>query len=128
MRNTLRLRHYSLRTEEFYLHRIQEFIYFHGKLSPVTLAAHEVLFYLSHLAVEQNVAASTQNVARSALILLYRDVLDIPLEPFAGIAPAKQSERLPVVFTRTEVTALLETLIGTPHLMASLLYGADSVK
>jgi integrase len=73
--------------------------------------------------VEDQVAASTQNIARSALLFLYRDVPDAPLPPLGGIAPAKRPERLPVVFTRAEVKALLRQLYGTPLLMASLLYG-----
>jgi site-specific recombinase XerD len=123
VRDAIRLRHYSLRTEEAYLHRIQQFIHFHGKRHPAGLGAAEVRSYLTHLATEDQVAASTQNVARSAVLFLYRDVLGTPLPPLEGIAPAKRPERLPVVFTRAEVHALLAHLDGTPHLMASLLYG-----
>ena len=124
VRAAIRLRHYSLRTEEAYLLRIRQFIQFHGKRHPARLAAAEVRSYLTHLAVEGQEAASTQNVARSALVFLYRDVLNTPLPPLDGIAPAKRPERLPVVFTRTEVQAILEQMEGTPHLMASLLYGS----
>ena len=80
--------------------------------------------YLTHLAVEGDVAASTQNVARSALVFLYREVLDRPLPALPGLAAAKRPERLPAVFTRAEVKQVLAHLDGTPHLMASLLYGA----
>jgi integron integrase len=123
-RRAIRLRHYSLRTEEVYLHRIKDFIYFHGKRHPSTLGAEDIRRYLTALAVEQNVAASTQNVARSAVLFLYREVLNIPVETLAGIAPARRPERLPVVFTRAEVQSLLAHLEGTPLLMASLLYGS----
>ncbi len=100
VRAAIRLRHYSLQTEEVYLYRIRQFIHFHGKRHPATLGAAEIQSYLTHLAVEGQVAASTQNVARSALLFLYRDVLGIELLPLTGIAPAKRPERLPVVFTR----------------------------
>lgn len=123
-RNAIRVRHFSRRTEEVYLHRIKEFIYYHGKRNPATLGALEVGQYLTYLAVEKNVAASTQNVARSALLFLYRDVLRLPLEPFSGIAPARRPERLPVVFTAQEVKLLLAHLSGPNLLMASLLYGS----
>ena len=124
VRRALRLRHYSLRTEEVYLHRIKEFIYFHGKRHPQTLGVADIRSYLTFLAVEQHVAASTQNVARSALLFVYRDVLNIPLEALTGVAPAKRPERLPVVFTSDEVKQLLAHLSGTHLLMASLLYGS----
>ncbi len=123
VRAAIRLRHYSLQTEEVYLYRIRQFIHFHGKRHPATLGAAEIQSYLTHLAVDDQVAASTQNVARCAVLFLYRDVLGIELLPLTGIAPAKRPERLPVVFTKAEVKALLSQLEGTPLLMASLLYG-----
>ena len=112
VRRTLRLRHYSFRTEEVYLHRIKEFIYFHGKRHPQTLGVEEIRRYLTYLAVDQQVAASTQNVARSALLFVYRDVLNIPLDALTGVAPAKRPERLPVVFTSDEVKRLLAQFIS----------------
>lgn len=124
VRRTLRARQMSLRTEEAYLLRIRQFIAFHGKRHPKKLTPEDVRLFLTHLAVEGQVAASTQNVARSALVFLYREVLDQPLPALPGLAPAKRSERLPTVFTRTEVKRLLANLDGTPHLMASLLYGS----
>ena len=124
VRRTLRARQMSLRTEEAYLLRIRQFILFHGKRHPQNLTPDDVRLYLTHLAVEGEVAASTQNVARSALVFLYRVVLDRPLPPLPGLAPAKRPERLPAVFTRAEVKQVLAHLDGTPHLMASLLYGA----
>ncbi len=124
LRRTIRARQMSLRTEEAYLHYIRHFITFHGKRHPQNLTPDDVRLFLTHLAVEGEVAASTQNVARSALVFLYRIVLDRPLPPLPGLAPAKRPERLPAVFTRTEVKQVLAHLDGTPHLMASLLYGA----
>ena len=124
VRRALRLCHYSIRTEEVYRHRIKEFISFHGKRHPETLGTENIRSYLTYLAVEQNVAASTQNVARSAILFLYRDVLNLPLEALTGVAPARRPERLPVVFTPDEVKQLLAHLSGTHLLMASLLYGS----
>lgn len=124
VRRTLRARQMSLRTEEAYLLHIRHFITFHGKRHPQNLTPDDVRLFLTHLAVEGEVAASTQNVARSALVFLYREVLDRPLPALPGLAPAKRPERLPAVFTRAEVTHILAQLDGTPHLLASLLYGS----
>ena len=124
VRTVIRLKHLSLRTEDSYLSTIRRFIVFHGKRHPAALGPDAIRDYLTYLAVEEHVAASTQNVARNALLFLYREVLGIPLPPLVGVAPARRPERLPVVFTRTEVRAILGALDGTPHLMASLLYGA----
>ncbi len=123
-RNAMRVRHLSLRTEEAYLYRMRQYIEFCDKRHPKNLGAAEVRAYLTFLAVEKNVAASTQNIARSALVFLYRDVLENQLPTMEGIQPARRPERLPAVFTRTEVTGLLAHLDGTPLLMASLLYGS----
>ena len=124
VRTTLRLKHLSLRTEDSYLSTIRRFIDFHGKKHPATLGPDAVRDYLSHLAVEQHVAASTQNVARNALLFLYREVLGVEMPPVIGVAPARRPERLPAVLTRTEVKAVLSHMEGTSLLMASLLYGA----
>lgn len=124
VREAIRLRHMSIRTEEVYLHRIRQFIVFHGKRHPATLGVEEIRAYLSHLAVEGNVAASTQNVALAALLFLYRDVLRTDLPYIDGVERAKRPSRVPTVFTRGEVKALLAHLDGTHHLMASLLYGS----
>jgi integron integrase len=123
-RRILRLRHLSLRTEEAYLSTIKRFLLFHGRQHPQGLGPAEVRAYLTHLAVEGHVAASTQNVARNALQFLYREVLGAELPALDGIEPAKRPERLPVVLTRAEVKGLLAHLDGTQHLMAALLYGA----
>lgn len=124
-RQVMRLRHLSYRTEETYLPIIRRFIEFHGgRRHPKDMGAEEIRAYLSHLAVEQNVAASTQNVAFSALLFLYRDVLNIDLPAIRNVERAQRPARLPEVFTREEVRAVLGGMEGTPRLMAGLLYGS----
>lgn len=95
VRTVIRLKHLSLRTEDSYLSTIRRFIVFHGKRHPAALGPDAIRDYLTHLAVEEHVAASTQNVARNALVFLYREVLDQPLPPLPGLAP--RPERLPAV-------------------------------
>ena len=124
VRDAIRTLHYSIRTEEAYLLWIKKFILFHGKRHPDEMAEGEVGAFLTYLAVEREVAASTQNQAMSALMLLYRVVLDRPLEGLEDVARAKRPARLPVVFTRDEVRAVLANLEGARWLMASLLYGS----
>jgi integron integrase len=113
----------SLRTEETYIKYIRQFIHFHGRRHPDKLGGREVAAFLSHLATEGNVAASTQNVAFSALLFLYRNVLEmeLPIEP--GIVRAKRPHRLPVVFSADEVRALLAQVPPAQQLPVSLLYG-----
>ena len=124
VRATLRLRHYSRRTEATYVAWIRRYIFFHGKRHPVDMGAAEVTSFLSSLAVDGRVAASTQNQALSALLFLYRDVLEIDLPWLDDVVRAKRPERLPIVLTREAVVAVLRRLDGVPRLMASLLYGA----
>jgi integron integrase len=124
VRQKIRTRHYSLRTEEAYTRWIRQFILFHGKRHPSHLGEPEVSAFLSYLAVDRRVSASTQNQARAALLFLYRTVLLQPLEPIDNVTRAKTPERIPVVFTRDEMRQILLHLDGTPKLMASLLYGA----
>ncbi len=124
VRVAMRTAHYSLRTEEAYVGWIRRFILFHQKRHPLEMAEIEVGAFLSHLAVEGQVAAATQNQARNALLYLYDKILDRPLEPVLGIAPAKRPARLPVVLDRDEVRSVLAQLDGTHWLMASLLYGS----
>ena len=124
VREVARLKHLSIHTEDSYVQTIRRFLDFHGAKAPTEMGMAEIRDYLTHLAVKEHVAASTQNVARNALLFLYREVLNIELLPLAGVAPARRPERLPVVFTRAEVKSLLAHLDGTPLLMASLLYGA----
>ncbi|HXU94461.1 MAG TPA: integron integrase [Gallionella sp.] len=123
MRAEIRTRHYSIRTEEAYLDWARRFILFHNKRHPKEMGADEVQAFLSHLAVERNVAASTQNQAKSALLFLYRDVLHIELPWLDEVIAAKMGKRLPVVLTQTEMRALLNSMSGTMGLVASLLYG-----
>jgi integron integrase len=124
VRATLRARHYSRRTEESYLAWIRRYIFFHNKRHPVEMGAPEVTAFLTSLAVQDRVAASTQNQALSALLFLYRDVLEVDLPWLDGIVRAKRPVRLPVVLSRDEVRALFQRLEGVPRLMACLLYGA----
>jgi integron integrase len=124
VRGQIRTLHYSLRTEEAYLKWIREFILFHGKRHPNQMGASEISRFLSHLATKRNVSASTQNQALSALLFLYRQVLDQPIEWVDNIERAKKPQRLPVVFRREEVKAVLNHLRGEMWLMAALLYGS----
>jgi integron integrase len=124
VRQALRARHMSRRTEEAYVAWIRRYIVFHGKRHPAEMGAAEVTTFLTSLAVEGRVAASTQNQALSALLFLYRDVLESDLPWLEGLVRAKRPARLPVVLTREEVRAVLHRLDGVPRLMACLLYGA----
>jgi integron integrase len=123
VRNKIRVTHYSIRTETQYLQWIKRFILFHGKRHPKEMGAAEVEAFLSHLAVEGNVSASTQNQALSALLFLYREVLAIELPWLDDVVRAKKPQRLPSVLNRAEVALVLERMEGTYSLMARLLYG-----
>lgn len=124
MRLVLRLKHMSLRTEEAYVQWVKRFILFHHKRHPHDMGAPEIRAFLAHLALQGHVAASTQNVALNAVVFLYRHVLKQPFPDLEEIERARRPRRLPVVFTREEVSQVLAHLHGTPHLMASLLSGA----
>jgi integron integrase len=124
VREAMRLRHMSYRTEEAYVNWIRRFIFFHNRRHPKDMGADEVRAFLSHLAVHLHVAASTQNVALNALLFLYRHVLRQEFPEIGEIERAKRPRRLPTVLTREEVTAMLTQLKGTHRLMASLLYGS----
>ena len=117
------MKHYSTRTETQYVHWVKRFIVFHGKRHPKDMGAAEVEAFLSHLAVDGNVAASTQNQALSALLFLYRDVLGVDLPWMSEVIRAKRPARLPVVLTQREVTLVLDRISGVHGLMARLLYG-----
>lgn len=123
VRRVLRLKHYSLRTEEVYLGWIRRFVLAHGRRHPRELGAAEVEHFLSGLAVQGKVAASTQNQALSALLFLYRQVLGIELPWMEGVVRAKRPQRVPAVLSREEVTRVLACMEGRPWLLASLLYG-----
>jgi integron integrase len=123
VRDRIRYRHYSIRTEQAYVDWIRRFIRFHGKRHPATMGGAEVELFLTDLAVVHNVSASTQNQAQSALLFLYKDVLGDELPWLDGVERAKKPIRLPVVLTRQEVFAVLRGLQGTHHLIGRLLYG-----
>lgn len=123
LRARLRTLHYSIRTEQVYVDWARRFILHHGKRHPRDMGAAEVEAFLSHLAVQRNVSAATQNQARSALLFLYREVLGMALPWLSEVVSAKQSRRLPVVLTEREVRELLLQLNGTNGLVAGLLYG-----
>lgn len=119
-----RLRHLSLRTEQTYRSWIKRFILFHGKRHPRDLDAEAVRAFLTHLAVTERVAASTQNQALHALLFLYKQVLKLELPNISGVERARISKNLPVVFTREEANAVIAHLNGENRLVASLLYGS----
>ncbi len=124
VRTALRTRHYSLRTEATYLSWIKRFILFHGKRHPRDMGVHEVYQFLSHLAVEGQVAASTQSQALSAILFLYQQVLQQDIGWLHDVVRAKHPQRLPVVLTQDEVAKVLRQLSGVPWIMGTLLYGA----
>jgi len=124
VRDAIRTKHYSFRTEKAYVGWIRRFIVFNGTRHPAELGSAEVARYLQHLAVRGRVAASTQNQAFSALIFLYGEVLHRKLEGLETVVRAKRPQRVPVVLSRSEVAALLRRMEGTPRLMCSLIYGA----
>jgi integron integrase len=124
LRESLRSRHYSRRTEETYCHWVKRFIYFHNVRHPIDMAEPEINAYLTHLAVKEKVSASTQNQALSALLFLYRHVLDRKVGDLGEVIRARKPLHVPVVMTREETKAVLSRLEGDKWLMASLMYGA----
>ena len=120
----LRVKHYSLRTEELYLQWIRRFILFHEKRHPAEMGEEEIAAFLSHLAIHGRVAASTQNQAFSALLFLYQQVLDRKLDYLAGVERVKRPPKLPVVLTKKEAQAVIAHLSSDYRLMAELLYGS----
>ena len=123
LREAIRVRHYSIRTEEAYVQWVKRYIYFHDKRHPKELNARHVAAFLSDLAIERKVAASTQNQALCALVFLYRHVLEKELGQFEGVVFAKRHRKVPEVFTREEVAKVLSLLSGVSWLMAALMYG-----
>src|SRR5712692_1194600 len=103
VREVIRMKHYSIRTEQAYIEWIKRYIFFHDKRHPDQMGEHEIRTFISDLASKKSVSASTQTVALSALLFLYRDVLKKELPYVEGIERAKKPERLPVVFTKAEV-------------------------
>ena len=124
VKNSLRVKHYSLRTEDAYLYWIRYYIRFHKKRHPADMSEKELEEFLTFLAVKRKVAPSTQNQALSALLYLYKEVLKIELPWVNNVVRAKRKQFIPVVFTRDEVKRLLAQLDGTYWLLFSLIYGA----
>ncbi len=123
-RALMRMRHYSYETEKRYIYWIRKFIGFHNIRNPVEMGAPEVEAFLSHLAVEKTVSASTQNQALAALLFLYKEVLGVNLPWLEKFTPAKKPSRVPVVLTKEEVKQITGELSGKNWLLANLLYGA----
>jgi integron integrase len=124
LRAALRRKHYSRRTEDSYVAWVLRFIRFHQLRHPRELGSPEIAAFLTHLAVTDHVAASTQNQARCAVLFLYQEVLGVALEALPDVEPAQRPQRLPTVLTRDEVRAVLAQMRGTYSLMAQLLYGS----
>ena len=124
VREAIRMRHYSPKTEDSYVHWIKRFIFFHNKRHPAEMAEPEIAWFLSNLATESRVSGSTQNQALNALLFLYHQVLGKEIGYVNGVVRAKKAPRLPVVLTRREIQALLSYLNGSEKIMATLLYGA----
>jgi len=125
VRGRIRLKHYSIRTETAYIGWIKRYIYFHGKRHPAEMGKEEVEAFLTSLAVQRNVSAATQNQALSALLFLYREVLEIELPWLDDVTRAKKPARLPTVLTRDEVAAMLAQMDeGEVKLIVRLLYGS----
>jgi integrase-like protein len=123
VRAAIRARHYSLRTEEAYVGWVRRFILFHHKRHPAEMGEPEINQFLTHLAVAENVAASTQNQALSAILFLYQEVLGRDLDRIEGVVWAKKPKRLPVVLTRDEVRALFSKMShSTQHSVLSTQY------
>jgi integron integrase len=123
VRDRIRLKHYSIRTEQAYLDWVRRFVVFHDRRHPRELGHGHVEAFLTHLAVERNVAAATQNQAKSALLFLYKEVLGAELPWLDGVESAKRPRRLPAVLTPEEVGAVLRCVDGTSGLVLRLLYG-----
>lgn len=124
VRQQIRLRNYSIRTESVYSEWIKRYIRFHQYRHPLEMGAVEIEAFLTHLAVKRNVAAATQNQALAALLFLYKEVLKVELPWLEGVVRAKKPAHLPVVLTREEVTRVLAEMSGVPALVAHLLYGS----
>ncbi len=124
VRNAIRVRHYSIRTEEAYVDWTKRFIWFHQKRHPAEMGAKEVSEFLSHLAIQRKVAPATQAQALNALVFLYKAVLETPLPDNVQFTRPKRKKKLPVVLTQTEIGNLLKQLSGHHWLAACLMYGS----
>lgn len=124
VRQVIRIKHYSMRTEESYISWIKRFIFYHDKRHPMEMKEKEIGQYITYLAKERKVSASTQNQALCAIVFLYKNVLKKDLENINNILWSKRSKKLPVVFTKEEVIEVLNNLKGTHWLIGMLLYGS----
>lgn len=124
VREKIRLRHYSIRTETAYVNWIKRFILFHNKKHPLSMGKEQVEAFLTHLAIKRRVASSTQNQAFNAILFLYRNVLDKDIEGNVDAVRAKRPKRLPTVMTKEEALAVIGALSGVYLLMVKLLYGS----
>lgn len=124
IREVMRLRHYSIRTEQAYLHWVKRFCIFHKMKHPRKMGIPEIEAFLSHLATSERIGRSTQNQAFNALLFLYKEVLRIPLEEPINALRAPRRQRIPVVMTREETQRVLEAMSGTMKTMARLMYGS----
>jgi len=124
VQEAIRIRHYSIRTEEAYLSWIKRFILFHKKRHPDTMGGEEVQQFLNYLALERHVASATQNQALNALVFMYRHVIKQPFENMDRLIYAKRKINIPTVLTKTEIRSILSQLSGIQWLLASLLYGS----
>lgn len=124
LREAIRARHYSYRTEESYVHWVRRFIVFHGKKHPADMGKSHVEAFLTHLAIDRNVAASTQNLALSAILFLYRHVLELELPWIDDVVRARKPARMPVVLERDEVRMVMARLPVPQDLVVKLLYGS----
>ena len=118
----IHIKQYSTKTEQAYINWIKQYILFHDKKHPAELGAQDLENFLTYLATERNVAASTQNQALSAILFLYKEVLDMPLETDFQFVGAKKSKRLPKVLSRNEVQAVLDRMAGTTKIIGQMLY------
>ncbi|PKO04510.1 MAG: integron integrase [Chloroflexi bacterium HGW-Chloroflexi-3] len=123
LRDTIRIKHYAYSTEKTYVHWAKRYILFHNKRHPAEMGAQEIEAFLSHLAQEGNVSASTQNQAFNALLFLYRNVLHLELKAPLHALRAKRRQHLPTVLSKNEVSQVLSGMQGLHQLMAQLLYG-----
>jgi len=124
VRRAVRARHMSPNTEEAYVGWVKRYVRFHGTRHPMELGVADITRFLTHLALEEHVSASTQNQAKSALLFLYREALARPLPDLDTIPKARSGKKLPVVLTRREVSIVLSNMNDTPWLVAVLLYGS----
>lgn len=121
MKNAVRLRHYSIRTEQTYCQRVRGFLHFTRKKPLTDLSSHDIRAYLNYLALERKVSAGTQNLALNAIVFLFANVLDREIGEIGDFTRAKHPVRLPVVLSKNEINRLLGALSGVQVLMAGLL-------